>query len=122
MSSEPRLVTQSQTCFFLLICYVFQQIYCTPRARVGVLITDARCRALARVARCLVVDMIASEAFGGCGRLRVDDSMLSHVALASISLTRAFPCCAALVLAALSLSFTHFSCAVRATVLKEFFE
>ena len=43
--------------------------------------------------------------------------MLSHVALASISLTRAFPCCAALVLAALSLSFTHFSCAVRTTVI-----
>ena len=49
---------------FLLICYVFQQIYCNARARVGVLITDARCRALVRVARRLVVEMIASEAFG----------------------------------------------------------
>ena len=35
--------------------------------------------------------------------------MLSHVALASMSLTRVFPCCAALVLTALSLSFVHFS-------------
>ena len=43
--------------------------------------------------------------------------MLSHVALASISLTRAFPCCTALVLAALSLSFTHFSWAARTTVI-----
>ena len=43
--------------------------------------------------------------------------MLSHVALASISLTRAFPCRAALVLAALSLSFTHFAWAVRTTVI-----
>ena len=43
--------------------------------------------------------------------------MLSHVALASISLTRAFPCCAALVLAALLVSFTHFSWAVRTPVI-----
>ena len=64
VSSEPRLVTHSQTCFFLLICHVFQQIYGDARARVGVLITDARCRALVRVARRLVVEMIASEAFG----------------------------------------------------------
>ena len=65
----------------------------------------------------LTLDLYLWCAFGGCGRLRVDDSMFSHVALASISLTRAFPCCAALVLAALSLSFTHFSCAVRTTVI-----
>jgi hypothetical protein len=64
VSSEPRLVTHSGTCFFLLICYVFQQIYRHTVARVGVLITDARCRALVRVARRLVVEMIASEAFG----------------------------------------------------------
>ena len=44
------------------------------------------------------------RAFRGCGRLHVDDCMPSGVALASISLTRALPCCAALVLAALSLS------------------
>ena len=64
VSSEPRLVTHSGTCFFLLICYVFKQIYRHTVARVGVLITDARCRALVRVARRLVVEMIASEAFG----------------------------------------------------------
>ena len=43
--------------------------------------------------------------------------MLPHAALASISLTRAFPCCAALVLAALSLSFTHFAWALCTTVI-----
>ena len=48
------------------------------------------------------------RAFRRCGRLQVNDCMPSGVGLASISLTRAFPCCAALMLAALSLSFTHF--------------
>ena len=39
VSSEPRLVTHSQTCFFLLICYVFQQL---QRRRVRVLAFSVR--------------------------------------------------------------------------------
>ena len=64
VSSEPRFASHRLARLILLICYVFQQFYLPPRARVGVLITDARCRALVRVARRLVVEMIASEAFG----------------------------------------------------------
>ena len=50
--------------FILLIRYVSQQFQWLTRGTIGFLITDARCRALVRVARRLVVEMIASETFG----------------------------------------------------------
>ena len=48
------------------------------RARGSFLITDARCRVPIRVARHLVVEAIASEAFGDMLRVQVEFECLSQ--------------------------------------------